>query len=208
MSLVKIQGNASGTGEFTIAAPNSNTNRTLTLPDNTGTILTSATTTGFPAGSVLQVVSATKTDTLSTTSTSFIDITGLSVSITPTSATSKIFIMYSVNVGWDRNRGLGLRLMRDSTAICIGDTAGNRTRSSNATFSDSEWDFDTRAQWCLSNNFLDSPATLSATTYKLQIGAIGESDGTNVYVNRSSLDSDGSTHYRTASSITIMEIAA
>jgi hypothetical protein len=40
MSLVKIQGNASGTGEFTIAAPNSNTNRTLTLPDATGTILT------------------------------------------------------------------------------------------------------------------------------------------------------------------------
>jgi hypothetical protein len=40
MSLVKIQGNASGTGEFTIAAPNSNTNRTLTLPDNTGTIIT------------------------------------------------------------------------------------------------------------------------------------------------------------------------
>jgi hypothetical protein len=44
MSLVKIQGNASGTGEFTIAAPNSNTNRTLTLPDNTGTILTTAST--------------------------------------------------------------------------------------------------------------------------------------------------------------------
>ncbi len=42
MSLVKIQGNASGTGEFTIAAPNSNTNRTLTLPDATGTIITTA----------------------------------------------------------------------------------------------------------------------------------------------------------------------
>jgi uncharacterized protein (AIM24 family) len=38
MSLVKIQSNASGTGEFTIAAPNSNTNRTLTLPDATGTV--------------------------------------------------------------------------------------------------------------------------------------------------------------------------
>jgi len=47
MSLVKIQGNASGTGEFTIAAPNSNTNRTLTLPDNTGTILTAASTPAF-----------------------------------------------------------------------------------------------------------------------------------------------------------------
>ena len=39
MSQVKIQGNASGTGTFTIAAPNSNTDRTLTLPDNTGSIV-------------------------------------------------------------------------------------------------------------------------------------------------------------------------
>lgn len=44
MSKVQLQGNASGTGIFTIASPNSNTDRTLTLPDNTGTILTSAST--------------------------------------------------------------------------------------------------------------------------------------------------------------------
>ena len=40
MSLIKLQGNASGTGAFTIAAPNSNTDRTLTLPDATGTVVT------------------------------------------------------------------------------------------------------------------------------------------------------------------------
>jgi hypothetical protein len=53
MSLVKIQGNASGTGEFTIAAPNSNTNRTLTLPDATGTVVVTggAQTIEFAAGS-------------------------------------------------------------------------------------------------------------------------------------------------------------
>ena len=42
MSKVAIAGNASGTGTFTIAAPNSNTDRTLTLPDEAGTVLTSA----------------------------------------------------------------------------------------------------------------------------------------------------------------------
>jgi hypothetical protein len=42
MSYVKIEGNASGTGTFTIAAPNTNTDRTLTLPDEAGTVLTSA----------------------------------------------------------------------------------------------------------------------------------------------------------------------
>ena len=41
MSKVQLQGNASGTGVFTIASPNSNTDRTLTLPDNSGTVLTS-----------------------------------------------------------------------------------------------------------------------------------------------------------------------
>jgi hypothetical protein len=44
MSKVAIQGNASGTGTFTLAAPNSNTDRTLTLPDEAGTVLTSAST--------------------------------------------------------------------------------------------------------------------------------------------------------------------
>lgn len=44
MSSVKVQGNASGTGVFTVAAPNSNTDRTLTLPDNTGTVLTNSST--------------------------------------------------------------------------------------------------------------------------------------------------------------------
>jgi hypothetical protein len=50
MSSVSIQGNASGTGIFTIASPNSNTNRTLTLPDNTGTIITTASTVSYPKG--------------------------------------------------------------------------------------------------------------------------------------------------------------
>ena len=43
MSKIALSGNASGTGTFTVASPNSNTDRTLTLPDATGTILTTAT---------------------------------------------------------------------------------------------------------------------------------------------------------------------
>ena len=53
MSSVKLESNASGTGIFTIASPNSNTNRTLTLPDSTGTVLVSggSQTIEFAAGS-------------------------------------------------------------------------------------------------------------------------------------------------------------
>ena len=43
MSKIALSGNASGTGTFTVASPNSNTDRTLTLPDATGTFLTTAT---------------------------------------------------------------------------------------------------------------------------------------------------------------------
>lgn len=44
MSIVKVQGNASGTGIFTVASPNSNTDRTLTLPDSSGTVATAEST--------------------------------------------------------------------------------------------------------------------------------------------------------------------
>lgn len=57
MSLVKIEGNASGTGVFTVASPNSNTDRTLTLPDNSGTLFASNSS-GWsltPSGSTLYI---------------------------------------------------------------------------------------------------------------------------------------------------------
>jgi len=69
MSSIKLSPNASGTGEFTIAAPNSNTNRTLTLPDNTGTILTTGTA-GVPVNGPAFSAYATVNQTISgTTST-------------------------------------------------------------------------------------------------------------------------------------------
>ena len=201
MSLVKISGNASGTGTLTIAAPNTNTNRTLTLPDNTGTFLTSATTTGFPAGSVLKVASTAKTDTFSTSSTTFTDLTGLSVSITPSSATSKIMVFVSVNgsIAAATNQ-LFLRLMRDSTAVAIGDSAGSRVQTS--------IDAATPSADCQTSciiNWLDSPSTTSATVYKVQIRANAASS---VFINRRQDDTDASTRARTVSTITVMEIAA
>lgn len=47
MSKIALSGDASGTGTFTIASPNSNSNFTLTLPTESGTVLTGSTTTGF-----------------------------------------------------------------------------------------------------------------------------------------------------------------
>jgi hypothetical protein len=155
----------------------------------------------LPTGSVLQVVSTTKTDTFSTTSASFVDITGLSVSITPTSATSKILVMYSVMTGPSTTSFSMLRLVRNSNAIAFGDLAGSRTRvttSAWATGSNNVNDIQ-------SMTFLDSPATTSSITYQIQFFT---ENGTTQVINRNVRDDNASYEPRGVSTITVMEIAA
>ena len=153
-------------------------------------------------GLVLQVLSTTKTDTFSTTSTSFIDITGMSLAITPSSTSSKVYIFAEIKhngIGQERDY---FRLLRDSTAICIGDAAGSRPRISAG-------GIQTQSTYTINGEsimFLDSPSTTSAVTYKIQM--LGINAGTS-YVNRSELDRDTSGYEaRTASTITVMEIGS
>lgn len=157
------------------------------------------------AGTVLQVVSTTKTDTFSTTSATMIDVTGLTVSITPTSSSSKILIMLSMNLaGQNANAGAAYQFVRGSTAICIGDLAGSRPQASGGI----AYIADANSFTTVSGTFLDSPATTSSTTYKIQV--VGEGNSSGAYVNRTQNDSNGTNYYnaRTASTITVMEIAA
>jgi hypothetical protein len=155
-----------------------------------------------PSGSVIQVVSAVKTDTVSTQSTTFSDI--VTVSITPTSASSKIFILASTNIGIsDAGLRAMTRLARDSTAIFIGDASGSRERVS--------WQggvYSVNSSHSINHTFLDSPATTSAITYKLQFRSELTSGSYTVWANRTNTDTDTSTYGRGATSITLMEIAA
>ena len=157
----------------------------------------------LPAGSVLQVVSTTKTDTFTTTATSFTDITGLSVSITPTSASSKILVLVDVNGSqqYGANR-VALRLLRDSTTIDAGTAVGSRQ----AAFGGFGTPDSTVPSATVSGNHLDSPATTSSVTYKMQVACIA--GGGTAYVNRTQADGDESGQIRMPSSITVMEIAA
>jgi hypothetical protein len=154
------------------------------------------------AGKVLQVLSTTKTDTFTTSSGTFVDITGLSVSITPTSTSSKILVLMNSYLGNQASSYITfVRLMRDSTAISIGDTAGNRTRATAHQRLGDTYE--------MSNNsgiILDSPNTTSATTYKLQMAIQTGGSSTGV-LNRTGNDSDHDYQGRTASTITVMEIA-
>ncbi len=152
-------------------------------------------------GKVAQVVSTTKTSSFSTNSGTYTDVTGLSVSITPTLNTSKIMVFVDVQVVGDTGVGSAFwQLVRGSTAIAIGDTEGSRRRSTGQAYS-----ADNNTAFSGSINYLDAPATTSATTYKVQILADG---GGSAFVNRSEGFGDNTAHAVNASSITVMEILA
>jgi len=153
------------------------------------------------AGKILQVVQTVKTDTTSTSSTSWSDLSGLSVSITPSSTSSKILVRYDVTAGtFGGAYSGGIRVLRDTTTIYLGDAAGSRIRSSSWC-----WSGDYNYQmWLLGNEFLDSPATTSALTYKLQF--MSGYSGYSFYINRNYNDGDNANHARVPSQITVMEV--
>ena len=161
----------------------------------------------LPAGSVLQVVSATQTAVVSFTSSNsntYQDISGLSVTITPTSSSNKIFVMFSCNVSQSTTATAHIRLVRGSTAISVGDSSGNRFGSTSVLRSQADpYNFEMGE---LSGMFLDSPATTSATTYKMQ-GTLGSTYNGTFYLNRTKNDADADYGSRGVSSITVMEIA-
>ena len=157
-------------------------------------------------GGIIQIKQTVKTDVFNTTSSSFVDVTGLSVAITPTSNTSKVLVQVNLGmVGGEQVGYAGFRILRGSTAIGIGTTAsGNRV---NVSFvanhsRDSDWN----SEGGVFYQFLDSPATTSETTYKLQMFSGYQSKSINI--NRSEPNDDAAYNQRTASSITVMEVSA
>ena len=197
MSLVLV---GSTSGSITLQEPAVAGTTVLDLPAVSGTILT---TTSPKAGNVIQVVSTVKTDTFTTTSGSYVDVTGLSVSITPTSSSNKILVLFQINGSQEVGAGRAyLKLLRGSTVIDAGDVAGSRTPALGG-FSAIDQSITSTP---VSGNFLDSPATTSSTTYKIQV-AMAAGSGT-AYINRTMQDADNANQIRMASTITVMEIAA
>lgn len=156
------------------------------------------------AGTIIQVKYASKTDTQLIVSTSYSDITDLSVTITPTSTSSKILLVWNVVTGQDNNTGhCYLVVARDSNDdIFIADTASPRTSASNV----GNMPYGNSAMQILSNSFLDSPSTTSATTYKMRLKS---SNGSDIFINKSDRDNPGAQFDgRACSSFIVMEVKA
>tara|TARA_B100001057_G_C22745240_1_gene909488 strand:+ start:106 stop:795 length:690 start_codon:yes stop_codon:yes gene_type:complete len=161
-------------------------------------------------GKIGQVLQTVKTDTTSTNNVnSFTDISGLSQSITPTSNSSKILVTIDMALSTFGETGstgqnIAWQIVRDSTAIYIGDAASNRTRATaSIRVIGNEKDDSKRC----GSVFLDSPNTTSATTYKVQWSKTYlQGADYAIYLNRSFGDDDSDDRVRYASSITLMEV--
>lgn len=207
MSKVAITGNASGTGTLTIAAPSTNTDRTLTLPDSAGTMMltdTGVTTAQMPAGSVIQVVNTTYTGAFSQALSYNTKINNVQASITPTNTSSKILIMCHVFFeGSVTDASLGWFLYRDSTLL-RAPIAGSRLPVIAMAGAGYHLDNQASTPATVAIHYFDTPNTTSAITYAP--GAYHASS--TIYINRTVDDTDNSGHERGISSITLMEIAA
>ena len=150
--------------------------------------------TGTDSG-LLQVVQTVKTDTFSTTSTTYEDITGLSVSITPSSSSNKILVLVDLATGPGSGQFMMLQLVRGSTEIYKG------TDSRTYVASKVSYNNNSASLQDVSMMFLDSPATTSSVTYKIQVKLTG---ATTCGINQRIAAADASL----ASSITVIEVAS
>ena len=123
---------------------------------------------GLALGKIGQVVQVTDATTFSTTSSSYVDVTGVTASITPTATSSKVLVMIqgSTNNSTASSELNRLKLLRGSTAIGVANTTHdsffNTYGVSNVAIS-------------FTTLLLDSPATTSSATYKLQVKQSGSS---------------------------------
>lgn len=183
--------NGATSGAITLQATDATT-QTITLPANTGTVITTGSTgkviptAALPAGTVLQVVSGTTAVQVNSSSSTYAD-TGLTATITPTSATSKIYVVitHPENYKSPGNSGNRIRmnLVRNGSQIIqICEDQGYTGATTTGLFP-------------IAFSYLDSPASTSALTYKTQFS--NPANAANVAVQNNSM----------TSAITLMEIA-
>jgi len=159
-----------------------------------------------PSNFPIQVVSATKTDTqiVTSTTTSWTDVSGLSITLTraKASASGKIRIQAVIPSSTNNNdHGVAFRIIRGSTVIGVGDADGSRLRAtSNSGYA---------GQYANVPGVIDfidtSPGSSATVTYKIQAKVYNAATG---YINRTYFDTDaGDYEFRTISTMTLTELS-
>jgi hypothetical protein len=203
MSKVRLYGATSGYVD--LQAPSVAGDVTITLPNASGPFALESYVDSAIAsipGIGSNVVQTVKTDVFSTTSASFTNVTGLTVSITPSTATSKILIIAQLTISTNgtTDTGVNYALSGGNSGTYIGDAAGSRVRTiGGGAFTNG---FYVHSHTVV---YLDSPNTTSSVTYAAQLR---RGSGGTIYLNRSATDTDNNNNSRGASSITAIEVAS
>jgi len=191
MSTLKVDTILKRTGTGTI---------TLGQSGDTISIPSGATLSASGLGKIGQVLSDTKTDTTSISSATFAQISGLTISITPSATSSKILCFAQLSLGNDSTTNY-LRLMRDTTSIFQSDAASNRPQATFGYNASGQYNMVT-----VPMVYLDSPSSTSAITYSIYWRSDGSATS---YLNRTVGDRDTANYDpRGTSSITVMEVLA
>jgi hypothetical protein len=162
----------------------------MAIVSNGTTIIDNGSLASGVGGKVLQVVNATKTNTFATSSGSFVDITGLSASITPSSTSNKIFVSLTLYVGDDtQTANVICNIVRNSTQL--QETVVRLPQEGQSVY----------RMYNVSMTDYDSPASVSSLTYKSQI----KTNAGTVVVNKAA-NQGGFTNTATAT-LTLMEVA-
>jgi len=148
-------------------------------------------------GKVLQAVQAETDTAFSTTSTSFVDVTGLVKSITPSSTSNKILVLIHFRYGADGSNSNRVQLRRGATSISLGSSTNNLSNVYTAHGGVSQGFGD------YSLSYIDSPSTTSSTEYAIQVSNSQDSSGLFTRVN---VRNDNNSTTQIKGSITLMEI--
>lgn len=169
--------------------------------------LSAVTSAGLPSGTVLQVKQGFFDEIGTYSGASYQDLSGLSVSITPTSTLSTILVTCNVHCTLtSQHYSIAFKVLRGSTAIGTGDAtqAGNRDQVCFMTSQNGGGDHIGSANW----QFIDSPSSTNTLTYKIQAGSeSGNSYRINANSNSNNDTANNPKYARPTSSITVMEIA-
>ena len=199
LSVDKIGKTGEGVAEWTLPASDGTSGQFIKT-DGAG-VLSFGTATGN--GKLLQVVSTNMNTTFTYTGTTYSDVTGLSLVITPAATTSKILVSYNTVSATTGTYKYFLKVVRvvSSTTTDLGLPAAAGSRKL-AQIGAHGWNT-VAPDMVGSFTYLDSPSTTSEITYKVQVSTEGA-----WYLNRSIDDTDNADFGRYVSNITAMEIGA
>jgi len=153
----------------------------------------------LPAGTSIQTVPITKTDTAVTTSSTYAAITGIAATITPGHINNDVRVTVVLRVGGTASARGNFQLFRGTTKICNGSAGSNRTQDSAVYYSPAAG-----ALGSVVIDFVDSPVANTATTYTVKWSS--PDNVSSIYLNRTAADTNSALFSRTASTIILTEI--